>query len=79
MKIVHDSDCATHNALAYEPGHCDCGFNERKMKALEEAATPLMEWLSHNYDPHAFALVNSTTATIASGEMSYLTRNFIHD
>jgi hypothetical protein len=24
-KIVHASDCAVHNAPAYEPGHCDCG------------------------------------------------------
>lgn len=23
--IVHASDCAVHNAPAYEPGPCDCG------------------------------------------------------
>ena len=24
-RLKHWSDCAVHNALAYEPGECDCG------------------------------------------------------
>ena len=27
-KIVHDSDCATHNGPAYEAGPCDCSLSK---------------------------------------------------
>lgn len=26
---THKSDCAVHNAPAYEPGECDCGAEEK--------------------------------------------------
>jgi len=27
-KVVHSSDCAIHNAPAYEAGACDCGAED---------------------------------------------------
>jgi len=28
LDMGHTSDCAVHNAPAYEPGECDCGASE---------------------------------------------------
>ena len=35
--IIHASDCALHNAPAYEPGPCDCGARRKTFFA----------WLRH--------------------------------
>ena len=35
MEIRHKSDCALHNAPAYEPKPCDCGGEKAMLQALE--------------------------------------------
>jgi len=35
LQIRHKSDCALHNAPAYEPKPCDCGGEEAMLDALE--------------------------------------------
>ena len=29
----HDSDCAVHNAPAYEPGPCDCSLERNEVRS----------------------------------------------
>ncbi len=36
---------------------------------FEEAARPLMKWLSENCNPHNIAVVTSSNAELYSGEM----------
>lgn len=41
VETEHASDCAVHNAPAYEPGECDCGAEDQDGKASVEI-TPEM-------------------------------------
>jgi hypothetical protein len=38
-KIIHASDCAIHNAPAYEPGPCDCGAIKAGLPVHEQEGT----------------------------------------
>jgi ABC-type phosphate/phosphonate transport system substrate-binding protein len=51
---------------------------EQRVK-FEEAAKPLMKFLSDNFNPHVMIIVTSTNAEIVEGLASFNTVEFVRD
>lgn len=44
---------------------------EDKQKELEQLATPLIEWLKQNYNPHTKIIIDIDSAEVVSGELVF--------
>ena len=53
--------------------------SEKKQKAFEAAARPMMELLAANYHPHMSATITSTTAELFEGHLTFKTEDYIDD
>ena len=40
-----------------------------KHKELEQLATPLIEWLNKNYNPHCKIIIDTNSIEVVSGEL----------
>ena len=47
-------------------------LSEQKRKEFEEAARPLMSWLSKNCHPHMKVIVNYSRAEMLEGYMNFI-------
>jgi len=54
-------------------------LNEQKRKEFEEAARPLMQWLSKNCHPHMKVIVDSSQAEMLEGYVNFVTDDYILD
>jgi hypothetical protein len=73
-KDLHDSDCATHDAQAYEPGPCNCTIATNKHRTLEElrvTAAPLMKLICEKCHPHHTVIVTPTSVELLESSMCY--------
>ncbi|QHP80659.1 hypothetical protein EO763_12355 [Pectobacterium odoriferum] len=48
-------------------------------QTFEEAAKPLIKWLNENANPHAYVIVDVTTATLLAAEIEFPTQEFLKD
>lgn len=42
---------------------------KEKQKELEQIATPLIEWLNKNYNPHCKIIIDTNSIEVVSGEL----------
>ncbi|WP_312773330.1 hypothetical protein [Atlantibacter hermannii] len=54
-------------------------YEEEPRSTFITAAEPLMKYLAENHNPHASVIVNSTSAELVTGEMSYSTDSSLKD
>lgn len=53
--------------------------NKARSSSLEDVVKPVIKWLNENSNPHASAIVDATSATLFTGEISIHTEEFIKD
>ncbi|HHA1908858.1 hypothetical protein [Enterobacter asburiae] len=46
---------------------------------FKDAAKPLIQWLNENANPHASVIVDCTQAVLLTGEISFITKEFLKD
>ena len=46
---------------------------------FKAAAKPLIQWLNENANPHASVIVDCTQAVLLTGEISFITKEFLKD
>ena len=54
-------------------------FNEKQRKEFEEAARPLMAFLSDNCHPHVTAIVDYSRSYLLEGVVSFVTEDYVKD
>lgn len=47
--------------------------------SFEAASKPLIQWLNENANPHASVIVDCTQAVLLTGEISFITKEFLKD
>ena len=47
--------------------------------SFEAASKPLIKWLNENANPHASVIVDCTQAVLLTGEISFITKEFLKD
>lgn len=54
-------------------------INPEAKASFEDAAKPLIKWLNENTNPHIKVIVDCDSAELFSGEMRFVTTEFILD
>ena len=54
-------------------------LNEQQRKEFEDAARPLMEWMSKNCHPHVTAIVDYSRVELLEGVNNFCTEDYILD
>ncbi|WP_277967075.1 hypothetical protein [Pantoea trifolii] len=54
-------------------------MDQEKLKSFEEAAKPMIKWLSENEHPHHAAIVTSGHAELLESKLAFPTTEFIKD
>jgi hypothetical protein len=54
-------------------------LTDEQIKALEEAAKPLVKWLNDNVNPHHYVIVEPTGAELVSGECRVKIEEYLKD
>lgn len=52
-------------------------FTPEQREDFEALSRPLIHWLNENMNPHAKIIIETTGAELVSGEMAYVTHQFI--
>lgn len=54
-------------------------FKNEQVDELGELAKPLIKWLNENGNPYSQIVIEVDAATLYSGEMSFVTDEFVKD
>jgi len=54
-------------------------LKEEKRKEFEQAARPLMKWLSDNCHPHVNVIVDCVRAELNEGVATFVTEDYVKD
>ena len=54
-------------------------LNEEERKKFEQAARPLMKWLSDNCHPHVFVIVDYARAELNESVAAFVTKDYVKD